>query len=154
MSGSADATLALKQAALENYRELRGCVTDLARAAASVESATDLVQAIQAVDAYAMANDALAKIATILKKQVDGALCRTMSETGATSLHSNGHVISVRKTPAPLDIPVESAVPTEFFTTPKPTLDRDLIRKHLKFAQPNWATLGEPGIGIQRKPLT
>jgi hypothetical protein len=101
-----------------------------------------------------LASKTLGEIAADTKKAVDKAQCATMHDTGATSFQANGHTVSVRKQPAPLVISDITAVPPQFFTTPSPTLDRDMARKHLQRTDCNWGSLGEPGLGLQRKALT
>jgi len=154
MSGSADAAAKLKTAALAGYSQLWECIADVEAAADAIHKAVDLMDVLRAVDTYALAAKVLGEIATDTKRTVDKAQCAAMHDTGATSFQANGHTVSVRKTPAPLVIHSIAEVPPTFFTTPEPTIDREMVRKHLQKNPANWGALGAPGIGLQRKPIT
>jgi len=154
MSGSIDAAKKLKTAVLAGYSPLWEAIVDVEACANTIHKADDLMEVLRAVDAYALAAKALGEIATDAKKAVDKVQCAAMHDTGATSFQANGHTVSIRKQPAPLVISDITAVPPQFFTTPSPTLDRDMARKHLQRTDCNWGSLGEPALGLQRKPLT
>ena len=154
MSGSADAAKKLKDAVLAGYSPLWEAIADVEACAAAIHKAEDLMEVLRTVDAYALASKTLGEIAADAKKAADKAQCATMHDTGATSFQANDHTVSIRKQPAPLIISDITAVPPQFFTTPSPILDRDMARKHLQRVDCNWGSLGEPGIGLQRKPLS
>lgn len=154
MSASADAAKRLRKAALATYSPLWEAISDVEACVNTIHKAEDLMDVLRAVDAYALASKALGEIAADTKKVADKIQCAVMDDTGATSFQANGHTVSIRKQPAPLVISDITAVPPQFFTTPSPTLDRDMARKHLQRVDCNWGSLGQPGLGLQRKPLT
>jgi hypothetical protein len=155
MSGAADAAVALREAALARYDELRHMVSYTSAAVLALRGAGDLMDVLREADKFSLALEALAELAKAMHTAADRALAAAMDGTGATTFHTKSHAVSTRRNPAVVEIPDEKAVPDAYMTAPAPRPDRAAIRAAV-LADPsiNWASIRENGIGLARRNLT
>jgi Siphovirus Gp157 len=155
VSGAKDAALALRTDVLANYDALKDRVADVSKAVIRLRAAEDLLAVMAAADAYSLACEALAEITKATHAAADAALAQTMSETGAPSLRTEFHTISLRKNPERVEITDPKAIPDSFMTVPKPQPDRSKIRAAIKNDPAiNWANLQPGSLTLQRKPIS
>ena len=149
MSGAAEATEALRAAAMVDYQCLKDRVADTAKAVTELRKHTDIVLLMRAVDDLSLAAEALAKAAVALHESADAALIASMSDTGCTGFATAFHTTSLREGIPSVEIIDRSAVPEAFLSTPQPQPDKRAIAKALKLnGSVNWARLnpGKPGL--------
>jgi hypothetical protein len=149
MSGAAEASEALRAAALAEYARLKDSVGDTARAVTRLRETTDLVLLMAAVDAFSLATEALAAAARALHESADAALVAAMSDTGCTGFATEFHTTSLRNGIPSVEILDSAAVPAAFLVEREPIPDKRAIAKALKAnGSVNWARLnpGRPGL--------
>ena len=155
MSGAADATKALRCAAMAEYQPLKDRVADTAKAVTKLREMTDIVLLMGAVDEVSLAAEALAKAAAAFHEAADAALVASMKDTGCYGFASEFHTTSLREGSTSVEILDSTAVPAVFMVHREPIPDKRAIAKALKGnGAVNWARLTTGKPGLTRRPNT
>lgn len=129
----ADAETAQMQTGVAAHRAaIKRAVDDVGRAAKTVAAATDMVLAFQGAGAFIVACEAAEDVFADAKKRLRAYLVERMSETGATTISTEAHTFGLSRDPAYVIITDEKLISAQFWTTPKPTVDKKALLAAIK----------------------
>lgn len=155
MSGAIEAGSALLTAALRDTQPVKSAVDAYGSALRTLRGQDDLVDQMQATVGFILAAEAVAEAAEAVAKQARAALAFAMFDTGATTIRTDAHTVSVSAKPARAIITDPALVPPDYVRQPPPAPDVALIGKALRDGYPVpgcvLSNSGEPVLSIRTR---
>jgi hypothetical protein len=129
----ADAETAQMQTGVAAHRAaIKRTVDDVGRAAKAVAGATDVLVAFQGAGAFIVACEAAEEAFADAKKRMRAYLSERMAETGATTISTEAHTFGLSRDPVYVIVTNEKLIAAQFWTTPKPTVDKKALLAEIK----------------------
>ncbi len=135
MSGALDAAVRLRADVAAPLSAVSAAVRATIDAQATLKAATDLVDVMQASAGIVLAMEALQDAAGQAEKHTRQVLATAMSATGATTIQTDAHTISLRDAAQVVLVTDRALIPPAFMRTRDPEPDKVTIGKLLRDGQ-------------------
>jgi hypothetical protein len=122
------ARIALQDEIRRTYKPVWDAGTSYSNTYLQVGKATDIVETMQRTVDLVLAASHLAEMAAEAEKTARSILSEQMTETGATSIQTDGHTAYLARKPAFVSVDQPNLVPHELMTQPAPVIDKRAIK--------------------------
>ena len=146
MSGASEARNALRTLAISLYPAMHHAAGQYGRAHSAINTAPDVMDAMQASVSLILAAEALAETAEETAKKLRAALTEQIIETGAVGVRTEHHTAFTQESSGSVYVTDPDLVPKEFWRHPPPAPDKIAIGKELRAGRlVAGTTLSNPG---------
>lgn len=132
MSGASDAALQLRADVAAPLIAVSTAVRATIDAQTALKAASDIVDVMQASAGVVLAMEALQEVAGQAEKHTRQVLAAAMSDTGATTIQTDAHIISLRDAAQVVLVTDRALIPPAFMRARDPEPDKVTIGKLLR----------------------